>query len=131
MENKMNVAQKAVILNSEGKLLALRRSSTDPHRPLTWDLPGGDLEIGEDPREGMLREIREEAAIEVKNLQLLDVIGRYNSRKEWWIGISYKADAVTTDVVLSFEHDQFEWLTKEEFLNRESSEKLRYIVLHL
>ena len=126
---KTGIAQKAVIFNKEGKLLAIRRSNTDPHRPLTWDLPGGDLEVNEDPREGMLREIQEEVAIEVRNLKVLDVTSRRNDKNELWIGISYTAEAATTDVVLSYEHDQFEWLTKEEFLARESSEKLRKTVV--
>lgn len=126
--NNIGVAQKVVIFNDQGKILALRRSPTDPHRPLTWDLPGGDLEVGEDPREGILREVKEEVGIEIKNLQLLDVVGRYNDKQEYWLGIGYKAIAVTTNVVLSYEHDQFEWVTKEEFLSRESSEKLRHLV---
>ena len=122
------IAQKTIIFNDKGEILAIRRSGTDPHRPLTWDLPGGELEIGEDPKEGMLREIKEEVAIDVKNLQLFDIDGRFNAKNEYRVGICYKAEAASTDVILSYEHDQFEWITKEEFLKRESSAKLmKYI----
>ncbi|MFA6158349.1 MAG: NUDIX hydrolase [Candidatus Paceibacterota bacterium] len=127
----INASQKTAILNKEGKILAIRRSATDPSRPLTWDLPGGEVEEGEDLKVSMLREIQEEVGIEVKDLQLVDAIGSYNKKKEYWIGIGYKAYAVSTNVVLSYEHDQFEWLTKEEFLARESSAKLKELVSKL
>lgn len=48
MENenkKIIVAQKAIIYNEDGKILTIRRSEDSP-RPLTWDLPGGNLEFG-------------------------------------------------------------------------------------
>ena len=44
MPDSPKVAQKAVLVRADGKILALRRSKTDPARPLTWDLPGGDVE---------------------------------------------------------------------------------------
>ena len=41
---KIIVAQKAIIYNENGEILTIRRSKTDRKRPLTWDLPGGDLQ---------------------------------------------------------------------------------------
>jgi len=120
----ISVAVKAIILNDEGKILAIRRSATDPSRPLTWDVPGGEVEEGEDLEESILREIKEEVGITVSNIEIFDAVGSYNKKGEYWIGIGYKAKAIETNVILSFEHDQYEWLTKEEFLQRESSGKL-------
>jgi len=69
--NKVGVAQKTIIVREDGKLLVVRRSKTAPSRPLYWDLPGGGLELGEDPEEGAVREVMEETGIEVKNIKLL------------------------------------------------------------
>jgi len=38
----------------------MRRTETAPSNPLKWDLPGGDVEYGEDPKKAILREIKEE-----------------------------------------------------------------------
>ncbi len=38
-----------------------------------WSIPGGGLDYGEAVRDGLLREIREETAVEVTILNLLDV----------------------------------------------------------
>jgi len=50
----------AVIINDRGEVLLQRRS--DDGR---WGLPGGAMEPGEEPAETLVREIREETALEV------------------------------------------------------------------
>lgn len=57
---KIGVSQKAIIFNKENKILVIRRSKTAPYGALTWDLPGGDLDYGEDAITGVIREIKEE-----------------------------------------------------------------------
>lgn len=46
----------------------------------TWDLPGGRLHKNEDPREGLLREVREELGIEVVVEGPVDVAAWYGAR---------------------------------------------------
>lgn len=67
----------------DGKLLLVKGS-----RGLTegrWTLPGGFLRFGEDPREGLLRELREELRVEGRIDGLLDLRGRLGaaSRLHW------------------------------------------------
>jgi 8-oxo-dGTP pyrophosphatase MutT (NUDIX family) len=50
----------AVIVNPAGQVLLQRRSDDGE-----WGLPGGALEPGEEPAEALVREIREETALEV------------------------------------------------------------------
>ena len=122
------VSQKAVVFNEEGKLLAIRRSGTAPVGPHTWDLPGGDLEYGEDPTEGMNREIKEETGLEVVGLTPFDVEGHVNNDgSAYWVTIAYKATA-RGEVKLSYEHDSYQWVTKKEFLALSSRAKLRRFV---
>ncbi len=125
------VSQKAIIFNNEGKFLTLRRTSTAPVRPNTWDFPGGDLEFGEDAREGIIREIKEEAGLEVKDLKPFDVDSRINKEGNFWITIGYVAKAISDKVTLSFEHDEFKWLSSEEFLKLESAPKFERFVKNL
>lgn len=128
---KIGVSQKAIIFNREGKILVLRRSGTALSNPGKWDFPGGDLEFGEDAIGGIIREIREETGLEVKNLNLFDVESHINKEGDFWVTIAYIAKAVSDKVILSYEHDEFKWLTAEDFLELESSEKLRRFVGNL
>ena len=59
----MNVV--AAVIERDGKVLICRRRSGGRH-PLKWEFPGGKVEPGEDPREALARELREELAIEAQ-----------------------------------------------------------------
>jgi ADP-ribose pyrophosphatase YjhB (NUDIX family) len=60
----------AFVLDEEGRILLARRAyEPDAGK---WDVPGGFLEEGEDPVEGLRRELREEAGIEI---ELGDFVG--------------------------------------------------------
>ncbi|HSW98935.1 MAG TPA: NUDIX hydrolase [Candidatus Saccharimonadales bacterium] len=53
------VSVKAVIKDVEGRVLLLRESDG------SWELPGGGLEHGEDPRAALVREVAEETSLTV------------------------------------------------------------------
>ncbi|UFH48523.1 Nudix family hydrolase [Pseudomonas sp. KNUC1026] len=54
----------AVIRGEDGRILIARRSDAQ-HQGGLWEFPGGKLEAGEVPRDGLARELREELGIEV------------------------------------------------------------------
>lgn len=56
----------------EGKVLLVKRG-IEPYKGY-WDIPGGFLDSGEDPKEGVRRELREETGLEVYVGDLLDII---------------------------------------------------------
>lgn len=131
---KIGVSQKAIIFNKDGKILAIRSSKTHPFYPLFWDLPGGDIEFGEDAEKSIIREIKEETGLGVKNLQVFDVESHTHKDKNgeiFWVTISYKAEAVSKKITLSYEHDKFQWLTPQKFLKLKSSKKLKRFVKNL
>ena len=59
-----------IAVNPEGGILLQRRTDDG-----TWGLPGGLLEIGEAPEEAVIREVKEEMGIEVREVELFDVVG--------------------------------------------------------
>lgn len=126
--NKIGVSQKAVIINKEGKILALRRTSTALSNPDKWDLPGGDLDFGEDVLCGIIREIKEETGLEIKKLKLFNVESHIDKKGEFWVTIAYKAKTKNNNLKLSSEHNDFKWVTKKEFLNLETPEKIKHFV---
>jgi len=129
--NKIGASQKAILLNNEGKLLTIRRTKTAPVRPLHWDLPGGDLDFGEDPMQGMIREIKEETGLDVKNVEPFDIEAHINSDGVFWITVAYRVENVSGDLALSYEHDQYKWVTPDEFLQLKSADKLQRFVKKL
>jgi 8-oxo-dGTP diphosphatase len=130
-ENQILVTQKIIIKNQEGKILALRRSKTDPSKPLSWDLPGGIVERGENIQDSILREVKEESGIQVEKPQLFDVFDFVTEQGTYLICIGYITESISTEVVLSYEHDQYEWLTKDEFLAREVKSHIKELVRRL
>jgi putative (di)nucleoside polyphosphate hydrolase len=58
----------AVITDGNGKILALERSDI----PGAWQMVQGGLEDGEEPMEGVLREVEEETGILPSSVRLLD-----------------------------------------------------------
>ena len=49
----------------DGKILFAKEA---PHLADKWELPGGGLDFGEDPREGLTREIKEELNLDVTSV---------------------------------------------------------------
>ena len=43
-----HIVAKTLVFNERGELLLIRRSTTDSHRPGEPDLPGGQVEAGEE-----------------------------------------------------------------------------------
>ncbi len=67
MKTELEFAQKAFIV-SNGKLLLVRKSESDPHHPGRWEVPGGRLRISEDLdlEHHIRREVWEEVGIKVE-----------------------------------------------------------------
>ena len=57
-------AVSAIVVDGEGRVLLARRAF-EPDAGL-WDTPGGFLEEGEEPGEGLRRELREETGLDVE-----------------------------------------------------------------
>jgi len=120
MINGTGVSQKAIIFNKESKFLVLLRGSTAPSNPLKWDLPGGIVDYGEDPKQSIIREIKEETGLSVSDIRPFDVEAHINSKGLHWFTIAYRATAKNDQVKISWEHDEYKWVNTDEFskLNR-------------
>ena len=55
----------AALLERDGGVLIAQRRPDGPH-PLKWEFPGGKVEPGETPHSALVRELREELAIDVE-----------------------------------------------------------------
>ena len=63
----------AALTVEHGKLLVTQRKKDSSHG-LLWEFPGGKVKEGEDPREALRRELKEELDVEVEVGRLFDAV---------------------------------------------------------
>jgi 8-oxo-dGTP diphosphatase len=103
----------ALIVNTEGKVLLIKRSETEDVLPGVWDIPGGTLEDGEDPREGAVREVKEETNLEVRNLRLFHYTSNVDREKnKQFVRLIFGGECTSSDIQLNLEdHDEYRWVS--------------------
>lgn len=108
MDN-FRIAVKSFIVK-EGKLLVLKRVSNDIQKPNIWEIPGGRLELGEDPRKGIKRETKEETGIDIEVLHPINVRHFARDDGQTITMLIFLCKALNDNVKLSEEHSAFEWV---------------------
>ena len=112
---------KAIIVRN-GKFLLLRKSKNELEKSkinkyVKWDLPGGAIQFFEKDTEGLLREIKEETGLNVSISKPIGVYDAIKSHIHMTI-ITYLCIANShNEVSLSYEHDEYHWLSPEEIKN--------------
>lgn len=108
------IAQKAIIVK-ENKVLLIR----DPRiAEVIWELPGGRMNINEEPRMALVREIKEELGIEVKvgEVVFMQQFMQGNEGKRAFVIVYI---AILVDTQAEFELDarevcEFAWVSAAE-----------------
>ena len=121
----LRVGQKALLFNAEGKFLALKRSKETNGN---WSLPGGDLELDEDPTESIIREIKEETQLEVSEMKPYCAMTFTSDDGDFCLALGYTGKVLSGLPKLNWEHDGYRWVTKEELLQLNPSVNLRKLL---
>jgi 8-oxo-dGTP diphosphatase len=101
-----------VIQNPEGAFLACLRPHGS-HLAGLWEFPGGKVEVGETPAAALLRELREELAVDVEvGLPLAPVVWHYDEKSIRLLPFRCRIMAGTLRAV---EHERFLWCLPENF----------------
>lgn len=116
MNNKINKIKGCGILFYNDKkevLLLLRDNKPTIPCPNMWDIPGGHVESNESPKEAIVREVKEELGINLKNFKLFTVTN-FDDRVEF----TYSSPATfnISDINL-MEGQRLEWFSKERVRN--------------
>ena len=113
---KLYVGMGAAI-EKDGKFLILKRSESKDFAPNAWEVITGRLEEEESPRDGILREILEETGLKAEIVMPVDTGFFYRGGKEFpMVFISYWCRYIEGEINLSWEHDQYKWVSIEEIL---------------
>lgn len=119
------VGTKAVVKNDGGQILIPQRSEKSGAGG-KWSLPGGGLELGEDPLVGIKREIVEETQFQVTGLRPYTVRS-YMHEGQFFVIIGYTGTG-NGSPVLNWEHDNYQWVTSIEALSFDLTDDGRYFI---
>ena len=120
LEDSSEVA-KIVLVDSQGRVLFLKRSNYLEKFAGEWDLPGGHLKVGEDLMAGLQREVEEETSLNILRARLYTKIDNVS----FFEGIYEKGS-----IVLSNEHDDYRFIDPFEFENPDKFQKIAQEVVN-
>jgi 8-oxo-dGTP pyrophosphatase MutT (NUDIX family) len=114
----------AGLLFDRDRLLCMRRSVWRDAGPGLWETLSGRVRPGEDPLAAAGREIAEECGLrtEIDPRPVTAYAARRN--QDPMVVIAYRAQVLGGEVTLSDEHDEFAWLTPDEFAARSPLKRL-------
>ena len=113
-----------LIRDSEGRVLLVRRNELLPDGTLKpggsfhgmYELPGGNVDPGETPQEGVARETLEETGLPLVNMTALEP-NVYDDKRKVYHGFTADIDpSHEGDVQLSDEHEKYLWMHPHEAL---------------
>jgi len=124
----VRLSVKALVTDSDGRRLVLKRSMASKNNPGKWDLPGGKCDPSEAIDEGLRREVLEESGLEI---EVGRVIGAAESESpsNRVAYLVFEALARPGEVRLSGEHDEFAWLYPRELTQLDLVRQFRPLVI--
>ena len=112
---KLFVAAKAVVTRSDGRVLIVRESGSydEGTNEGKWDVVGGRIDPEESLFEGLKREVAEESGLEVeigKTITVHEKFQEIKGEQVHIIRIYFQCTTAQDEVVLSEDHDKYEWI---------------------
>ncbi len=109
-----NVRQYALIFNDENKVLALQIPKRYSESGGKWAFPGGRMEAHDQPKGGLLREVKEETGLDIQPDGICHA-GVWSSEAVSKYAVFYTA-TLSGDItpVLSEEHEDMTWIGEDE-----------------
>jgi ADP-ribose pyrophosphatase YjhB (NUDIX family) len=111
----------------DGRLLLVRRAF-EPFKGW-WDVPGGFLEAGEHPVDGVVRELREETGLEVRPGDLFGIyMDRYGADGHPTLNVYYRCEVVGGAERAGDDAAELGWFAPDALPDRIAFENGRQII---
>ena len=111
----LHIVCNTLTLERGGKFLIIKRRPDEVAFPGKWEFVGGKLENGEGIKASLKREAKEETGLMLDGEPIF--VGEYEfTRRDGHhvVGLRFVARAMEGDVILSEEHMEYAWITKDE-----------------
>jgi len=108
-----------VKLSDDDRILLLRRTAKRRTSPNKWQTPSGFIKEGESAEEAVIREVKEETALEGSIIRCGNA---FEVIDEWarWVIIPFLVSVESDNVVIdTSEHSEFKWIVVEQVTNFE------------
>ena len=121
---ELQVGVKILLKNSEGEYLLLRRAAGKyPDVKDGWDIPGGRINVDYDLFENLKREVMEETGLILADEPQLVAAQDIMKPDKHVVRMTYVGETVGGEVILSGEHDVFQWFSVANLRNLEGCDK--------
>jgi 8-oxo-dGTP diphosphatase len=108
-----SVSVGAAVIREDGRVLAIKRADNG-----AWVQPGGVVELDEDPRDAVRREVFEETGVRVEPEALTGV---YKNMKRGIVSLVFRCRLVAGEPHPTAEATEVSWFDRDQ-LNREMAE---------
>lgn len=105
-----SVSAGSAVIRADGRMLAVRRADNGE-----WVLPGGIVELDEDPRDTVRREVLEETGITVEPVQLTGV---YKNMRLGVVSLVFRCRPVSGAAQPTAEATEVAWLDSTQVVER-------------
>jgi len=106
MKSSFTIGVFGFITDEKDRILLCLRNDYD-----LWNLPGGGLEDGETPWQGVIREVKEETGLDVEVEKLLCVYSKPEKNK---IGFDFKCKIIGGEITLNNEAKEIKYFKLDE-----------------
>ena len=125
-----------LLINDEGKILILRRSSKVKTYKELWGGIAGYVEENEDPYGTAVKEIKEEAGISKEELKLIrkgktiEFTDLYNNKKYDWMIFPFLFFVKKSKIQIDWEHTEYRWISPSDITRYKTVPHLKDIILN-
>jgi 8-oxo-dGTP diphosphatase len=106
----------AIILNDQGQIFAARRATGKSFEGY-WEFPGGKIEEGEDAKEALTRELKEELGLALQAGESLHAVDWENKTGHFRLEAFICKDKLQG--IQLVDHDAWDWFDIEDLLELE------------
>jgi 8-oxo-dGTP diphosphatase len=124
------VAADGLVRDAEGRILLIRRKN--PPFQGAWALPGGFIDVGEDPRDACEREMLEETCLKVK----VETLGGFYGRPDrdprgHTVSVVYRCRVLSGEAKGADDAAEARWFTRDEIAKAELAFDHREVLAEL
>lgn len=127
MDMPYGLTVRGIIKNDNDEILIVKRHPKSRTDPEMWELPGGKVEKGEDFDVALIREIKEETALDVKIGDFCEAVQNDYMHKRTVQIMMYLED-MKGEVEISDEHIDWMWASLDTLKTLELSTSLQKVL---